>query len=111
MKRVIILLAIILLGMLGIALICTVVDGVIQYRKMQSAPVIVEAIYEYKQVNHEFPERLDDLVPIYLDRVPDGFFYATNPLDGFVLSYRLRPNYGCGFADRSTKWECRYRVE
>jgi hypothetical protein len=73
--------------------------------------LILESIYKYERVNHKFPERLQDLIPTYVQSIPKDWLgkellYSTNDQDGFILSYYLRPNYGCAYNDKSRNWNC-----
>ncbi len=78
---------------------------------------VLEAIYEYKDHQGSFPEVLDDLVPTYLAALPstttgEEFFYATDSLNGFILSFSVRKTgqtgFGCGYTDKERRWDCGY---
>ncbi len=79
----------------------------------ERAKTIINALDQYKQANKDFPSDLNMLVPNYLDRLPTGlggqeYFYATDPPDGFILSFEVAARYGCGYTYTSRVWECGY---
>lgn len=78
---------------------------------IETGSTIIDAIYHYERENYSFPAELKALVPIYLNDLPEtaegvGFFYATNPVDGFILSFMLSPRHGCGYSDNTKQWGC-----
>ena len=78
--------------------------------------LIINAIYEYKEENSQFPNSLDDLVPIYLESIPPAlrgydFYYRTNSVDGFVLTYQISSDFGCGFTSKVQSWGCGWGAE
>lgn len=78
---------------------------------LQRADRIILALYYFKEERSSFPESLEELVPNFLPEMPtmangDGFFYTTKLVNGFHLSFRVRPGYGCGYTSRFERWEC-----
>jgi hypothetical protein len=74
---------------------------------------IVNALYAYKQAYGVFPNTLNDLVPDYLDKIPKtagwhDFFYATDPIESFILDFKAAPRTYCGYTDKLKGWECGY---
>jgi len=78
--------------------------------------LIISALYDYKMNNGHFPKDLDELVPNYMESIPSPikgseFYYTSNSVHGFRLSYTVSPKFGCGFSDRLQSWECGWGAE
>lgn len=77
------------------------------------AETVIRALYMYQKAHGTFPSKLADLIPEYLDTLPTplgskDFFYSTDSVNGFNLSFEIRPHYGCGYSDHYKVWECSY---
>jgi type II secretory pathway pseudopilin PulG len=78
--------------------------------KEAAAPVI-RALQQYRQQNGHYPEKLEDLVPIFLSQLPDkpGLWY--NPKDKRVL-FNYSPTWPepgevtCSTALENPSWAC-----
>jgi len=82
-----------------------------QERYLEEAKTVVSAINEFEVVNQRFPDQLMDLVPNYIKSIPKDWaghelFYSTDKVNGFNLSFQVRPNYGCGYTNKTKQWEC-----
>jgi len=79
---------------------------------MIEVQTIINAIYEFEKINDKFPDQLYDITPTYYaktipkDRMGKEVFYSTDDLNGFIISYMLEPNYGCGYTNKTKIWEC-----
>jgi len=91
---------------------CTGVIKDVETINKERAEVIISALYDYQQLNQTFPSSLTELTPDFLVEIPKPFlggeFFYTTKVDGFILSFRVRSNYGCGYTDRFGQWECSF---
>jgi hypothetical protein len=83
----------------------------------ERANTIVRAIYKYEASKTTFPAKLNDLVPEFMESIPlttsgADFFYSTDSVNGFNLSFDFRlgerEGFGCGYTDKTQSWECGY---
>jgi hypothetical protein len=82
-------------------------------KNKQTGELIVNALNTYQQEHGTFPQVLDELVPAYINKVPTtmgghNFFYRSDSVDGFILSFMVESRLGCGYTDKFKTWECSY---
>lgn len=91
---------------------CAGINKDVESINKERAEVIISALYDFKQINNTFPGSLNELTPDFLVEIPrpvlGGEFSYTTKVDGFILGFRLRSNYGCGYTDRFGQWECSF---
>ena len=82
-------------------------------KNQERAKPIIDALLEYERIHGTFPTRMQGLVPRFIDSIPltisgEDYFYSTNSVDGFVLSFTVKPRFGCGYTYQAKEWECGY---
>jgi hypothetical protein len=82
-------------------------------KNQERGELIINALYIYKQAQGTFPDTLNDLAPNYLNEIPktvegQDYFYVTNSVDGFFISFDVEDRFGCGYTDKLKEWECSY---
>ncbi len=85
----------------------------------QKAEIVIRAVEQYKLDYGKYPNRLEDIVPYYLEQVPitvtgylidyyvDGDYYFVH----FQLSKRGNLEAGCAYIRRLELWDCSYGAE
>jgi hypothetical protein len=77
---------------------------------MRLGSEIVAGLYEYQEANGSFPRSLSLLAPAFIDEIPvthnsEEFFYNPD-IEGFILSFLVTRNFGCGYSASHAEWEC-----
>jgi hypothetical protein len=91
---------------------CQSIDDTVSNNQKRADPVII-ALEAYNRAYRVFPNDVYELVPKFINEIPktttgDDFFYSTNSVDGYVISFIARPGFGCGYTYQSQEWECGY---
>ncbi|MBN3040834.1 MAG: hypothetical protein JW867_06870 [Candidatus Omnitrophica bacterium] len=65
------------------------------------AKILIEACEKYKKINNKYPDKLQDLVPIFISKVPaakytlaSNKFYYLKTEDSHILFYMHIPPFG-----------------
>ncbi len=78
---------------------------------VETGQAIIEAIERYYQDTGIYPDSLNDLIPMYLERIPEtsnghGFAYDLYD-DWYILKFPFtRRNRVCGYSPGLDDWEC-----
>jgi hypothetical protein len=82
------------------------------------ADPLVHAIEEYERDHGKYPERLESLVPAYLETIPETvadapFWYYVDDMWGFVLGFDVSGGLesDCGYTARFALWDCGWSAE
>lgn len=74
---------------------------------------IVAAIERYHDERHAFPEKLDELVPVYLERIPTPWtsawefrYHYFKKEERYLLMYNPFGMWKCGYFRPKKEWNC-----
>jgi hypothetical protein len=88
-----------------------------EYNERQGDKIIV-AIETYYKVNGVFPEKLELLIPAYIDELPitkDGreFKYSLNDYSGYSLLFYIpgtEDHGNCAYSHDASEWDCSFYI-
>jgi hypothetical protein len=79
---------------------------------------IIYAIEKYHYDIGKYPDELNALIPLYLERIPISnyqheFFYQKDSIDIYILMFKLDTLYNgaCTYIKRLNSWDCSQAVD